>query len=136
MRPTAKSARPLLAAALALVVCASLAACSTPARPMPDGTLDKLRPGVTTRLDAQALLGAPGETEVQPDGTEAWLYTYTPVPNRTSPDPPPPSEHIPRYDVLRLVFRPDGVLAMRDVTHMVAPPQRGSVPALKALGTP
>jgi outer membrane protein assembly factor BamE (lipoprotein component of BamABCDE complex) len=135
VRSTARTARPLLAGALALVVCA-LAACSTPAHPMPDGTLDKLRPGLTTKADVQALLGAPGETEALPDGNEAWLYTYTPVPLHTAPDPPPPSEHIPRYDVLRLVFRPDGLLAARDVTHMVAPAQRGGVPALKALGTP
>jgi len=103
---------------------------------MPDGTLERLQPGLTTMADVQALLGAPGETEVQPDGTAAWLYTYTPVPMHTSPDPPPPSEHIPRYDVLRLLFRPDGVLATRDVTHMVATPKQGGVPALKALGTP
>lgn len=136
MRPTARSVRPLLAGALALVLCAGLAACSTPTHPMPDGTLDKLRPGLTTMADVQKLLGRPSETEVQPDGSEAWLYTYTPVPNRTSPDPPPPHEFIPRYDLLRLLFRPDGVLATRDLARMVAPPKRSGVPAHKALGSP
>ena len=141
MRSTARRARsaPALAAAAALagVLLMGAGCSSTPPLPqMPAGTLDKLHAGLTTRADAQALLGAPGETEPMPDGSEAWIYTYAPPPLPTSPDPPPTSDHIPRYDVLRLVFRPDGVLATHDVTRLVAQPRRGGVPALKALGTP
>jgi hypothetical protein len=104
---------------LTIVGCGlSLACASTPLPPLPEAALAKLQPGTTTMEDARQLLGEPVTTEEHPDGSASWIYHYAPAPIPSEAGPPPTGSRR-KPDVLRLVWRPTGVLATHEITHVV-----------------
>jgi hypothetical protein len=114
----------------------ALACASTPLPPLPEAALAQLEPGKTTMDDARALLGEPVATETHPDGSSSWIYQYAPAPIPSEAGPPPTGSRR-KPDVLRLVWRPTGVLATHEITHvLVTTEDEGERAAPKALISP
>jgi len=100
----------------------ALSCASTPLPPLPEAALAQLQPGTTTMDDARKLLGEPVATEMQADGSSSWIYEYAPAPIPSEAGPPPTGSRR-KPDVLRLVWRPTGVLATHEITHVLVTSQ-------------
>jgi hypothetical protein len=96
----------------------ALSCASTPLPPLPEAALAQLQPGTTTMDDARKLLGEPVATETHADGTSSWIYHYAPAPIPSEAGPPPTGSRR-KPDVLRLVWKPTGVLATHEITHVL-----------------
>jgi len=100
----------------------ALSCASTPLPPLPEAALAQLQPGTTTMDDARRLLGEPVATEMHADGSSSWIYEYAPAPIPSEAGPPPTGSRR-KPDVLRLVWRPTGVLATHEITHVLVTSQ-------------
>ena len=118
-RAVAGSARSVLRAiALVLLVSVASEGCtSLPEQTVPYEVVARLKPGVTTMTVAEQALGTPEETEALPDGGEVWLYRFAPDPVPQPPDLPTPTDPHRRFEVLKLVFGPTGLLMTQELTR-------------------